>query len=173
MSKINSKLKCSFFLMLLSLVFVACSKNDSDFIVSQESDDINTIVNAKLIDIENSQEIEVTTDYIKDKWEKALKEEGFNVKLDKFQILETVDETDQSTLYFLKTTSTDGTIQTGAFIYKTEKDGVYKLGGKTCTCEGCPTGCELQVNGTKCSCSSCPGPNRSCTKTETILIDPD
>ena len=159
----NHKL-CFFVLLILAL---SCSKDGSDFLVSQESNNIDTIVNAKLIYIENNQEVEVTTNYIKDKWENALRKEGFEVKLNKFEILEGFNKKNGEKIYFLKTISEDGTLETGAFINKTDKIGVYSLSSKTCTCTGCPTGCNLVISGDNCSCSSCPGPNKSCTKTET------
>jgi hypothetical protein len=156
------------FLTLSATNFVACGKDEPDFIIAQESDTIDNIINARLITVDdNNQEIDVTTHYIKDKWERALSKEGFKVELGKFQILEGFDKDKGTKLYFLKTISTDGTIQTGAFINKTDKEGVYSLRGKVCTCTGCPTGCNLVISGDKCSCSSCPGPNKSCTKTET------
>lgn len=156
-----------FYFFLLLILGLSCSKEGPDFLVSQESDNIDNIVNARLIYVDdNNKEIEVTTNYIKDKWENALLKEGFEVKLEKFKILEGYNNEKEEKTYFLKTISVDGTIETGAFINKTDKNGVYSLAGKTCTCTGCPTGCNLVISGDNCSCSSCPGPNKSCTKTE-------
>lgn len=162
----SSNYKFYFFLILI--LGISCSKEVPDFLVSQESVSIDNIVNVKLIDDDiNNQGVEVTTSYIKDKWENTLRKEGFDVKLEKFEILEGFNSEKGSKIYFLKSTSSDGTIEIGAFINKTDKNGVYSLAGKTCTCTGCPTGCNLVISNGNCSCSSCPGPNKSCTKTET------
>ena len=164
MKTINKNLYFLFLIILMS----SCSKEESDFITSQEENNVENIVNAKLVDVnDNGIEVTVTTDYLKNKWEKSLIEEGYDVKLGKFEILEGYDDGNNEKIYFLRTISSDGTVNTGAFLKKTDREGVYRLGWKTCTCQGCPTGCNLKIEGDKCSCTSCPGPNKSCTKTET------
>ncbi len=171
MKKLKFYLKCALTAFFMMCVFLSCSTDDKEFVVSQESTDLSKIANVKLVDKVGQSEIEVTTDYVKEKWENALIDEGFDVKLEKFQILESFDEIKQSKVYFLKAVSKDGTIETGAFLSSTDVKGVYVLEKKTCSCQGCPTGCNLVVSGSSCSCSPCTGPNKSCTKTETVVIE--
>lgn len=160
-----------FSLVLLIIVAAACSGEDPDFVTSTVVQDIEQISNVKIIFNEGNKESRVTTKFIKDRWEKSLKEEGHNVDLKSFEIIEGFDSNKNEVIYFLRTTSSDNTIQTGAFITK-GSNGVYRMGSKQCTCEGCPQGCQLEINGTSCTCSSCEGnSNKACTKKETIIID--
>lgn len=159
-------------LIIFSNLFISCTK-ENDFLVNEESSSLKSIINAKIIDIKNNIEIEVTTEYLKEKWEKELlEEEGTKFDLINFEILQSKTE-DGINTYFLKATSKGGSIKTGAFLTLMEgSDNVYLLRGKTCSCKGCPNGCDLLTFGTRCRCTSCPvGGSQSCIKTETVVID--
>ena len=156
--------------LLFTVIFISCTQEEQDFIISQEKGSLDEISNVTILDKVDNDEIEVTTEYLKMKWQNALKEEGFSIKLEKFEILESFDEEKGIKTFFLRTVSRDKTISTGAFLTK-KSDGVYMLGSKTCTCEGCPQGCNVVVSGSTCSCSPCTGHNKSCTKKETIIIN--
>ncbi|WP_338733218.1 hypothetical protein [Mangrovimonas cancribranchiae] len=154
--------------IIILLVLLSCSKDDQDFIVGQESLTIEEIFKTKMVDASGK---EVTTASLKTLWENKLKEEGFNVKLNTFSIIQTVDEQDNE-LFFLKTISKDGTIETGAFLSFDSQSNLYKLGSKQCTCTGCPNGCHLEVEGSTCTCSGCPeDTSKKCTKSETAIIE--
>jgi hypothetical protein len=157
---------------IIVLTLLSCSKDEANFVVNEESASLEQILNVKLLDVSNNQSIEVTTDYLKEKWEKELLKEGHKVTLGSFSILES--KTDNGELiYFLKAISTDGTLETGSFMEFNGKNlNSYTLRGKTCSCTGCPNGCNLSVNGGNCGCTACPpaGGNLSCTKTETIEL---
>lgn len=155
---------------VICLLF-SCSKDSQYFVVDTDSATLEKISNIKLVDIVDQNKIEVTTDYVKDKWEKALIDKGDNVKLEKFQILESFDEINNTKVYFLKAVSSDGKVETGAFMTSTDEAGVYVLGKKICKCVGSPTGCHLVVTGNDCDCSPCTGTNKSCTKTEEVVIE--
>ncbi|WP_250432877.1 hypothetical protein [Hanstruepera flava] len=163
MKKINLLLT----FILSSFIFISCNKDDSDFVVGQESLTIEEISNVNLVNTEGKL---ISTSTLKTNWEEQMKEEGFFVELNTFEIIETYDENNNK-LYFLKTTSKDGTIETGAFL-SVEDNNVYKVGQKQCTCTGCPNGCHLEVNGNECTCSGCPeDTSKKCTKTESVIID--
>ena len=163
MKKINLLLT----IILSSFIFISCNKDDSDFVVGQESLTIEEISNVNLVNTEGEL---ISTSTLKTNWEEQMKEEGFFVELNTFEIIETYDENNNK-LYFLKTTSKDGTVETGAFLSK-ETGDVYRVQQKKCTCMGCPNGCKLQVNGSECTCSDCDeDTNKECTKTESAIID--
>ena len=167
------KIVSMFVLTLFSVICLlfSCSKDSQYFVVDTESATLEKISNIKLVDIVDQNKIEVTTDYVKNKWEKALIDEGDNVKLEKFKILESFDKINNTKVYFLKAVSSDGTVETGAFMTLTDEAGVYVLGKKICKCVGCPTGCHLVVTGNDCDCSPCTGSNKACTKTEEVVIE--
>jgi len=166
-------------LVLLSIITIlSCSKETDEFVTNVDADSIDKILNVNLYDINQEGEaVTISTAYLKEKWEGQLFEEGFDVDLHKFQILESETE-DSEKVYFLKAVSKDGTLETGAFIEKSEfleqnaglTDGSYVLKGKTCTCQGCATSCVLTVTGKICRCSDCPPGPILCIKTETIVI---
>ena len=161
------KIKFLLTIFFVSIAFVSCNKDDSDFVVGQESLTIEDISNVKLVNTDGDL---ISTSSLKTNWEKQMKDEGFLVELNTFEIIETYDDQNNK-LYFLKTTSKDGTIETGAFL-SAQYDNVYKVGQKQCTCEGCPNGCHLEVNGSDCTCSGCPDDtSKKCTKTESIIIE--
>ncbi|QRM87930.1 hypothetical protein FG167_01390 [Lacinutrix sp. WUR7] len=155
-----------FVLLTITVFFTSCSKDDQEFIVGQESLKVEEISNVELINLEGDK---ISTNLLKIQWEKQMKEEGYLVELITFEIIETYDE-QSNKLYFLKTTSKDGTIETGAFLINDGK-GTYKLWAKECTCIGCPNGCRLEVDGSTCTCSGCgTDTSKKCTKSETVLI---
>jgi len=159
-------------LFVLPFLFASCSKNEADFVDETESTNLESIINVQLIDDENN---EVTTDYLKAKWESELAAEGDVLELGKFEVITSSLE-DGTPTYFLKVVSTDGTLETGAFMVKNEGGLLsatsYTLKAKTCSCKGCSSGCNLTVSGSSCYCSNCPPwGNQSCIKTETIIIN--
>lgn len=151
------------------VVFTSCSK-ENDFLLNTESNNINEIINVKLVEKNGNNETLVTTDFLKQKWEKLSLEDGYEVEYEKFQILESIDAKTNEKFYFLKASSKDQTIQTGAFLIK-QSDNVFALGGKECTCKGCEQGCNLTVFGQNCRCSSCFPNDGKCEKTEKIIIE--
>ncbi len=166
------KICLGFFIMLF---VISCVQDENDFVYNEESISLNDILKVKLYDISNNEAVEVTTDYLKDKWEKELAMEGINVSLEKFEIIQSKTQEGTAT-FFLKAKSTNGTVETGAFIVPQNEndtttklpDSSYLLKGKTCTCQGCPQGCRLHMNGSTCTCTTCPaGGSQACTKTET------
>ncbi|VAW25802.1 hypothetical protein MNBD_BACTEROID04-430 [hydrothermal vent metagenome] len=165
-------IKITLLLLLLPLVFNSCIK-ENDFVVNEESASLEDIINVKLIDVLEGKKITVTTNYLKEKWEKEIYiEDDVKVTLDRFEILQSETEEGVKT-YFLKAKSTDGTINTGSFILLNKDangDNIFLLGSKTCSCKGCSGGCELIIDGTRCRCSSCP-PGEDCVKTETVIIE--
>lgn len=159
------------FLIILMCALFSCSE-DNDFTIGENSETIENITNVSLKMTTPSGDLSVvTTEVLKGIWESELKEElGKTVKLDSFEILSTNEE--GVTLFFLKTVSRDGQVETGSFLDKTG-DGTYTIRGKTCSCSGCPNGCRLIVTGSLCSCTNCTFNEGTCTKTEsqTILTD--
>ena len=92
------------------------------------------------------------------------------MELENFKIVQSFDDETGSNTYFLKAISKNRTIETGAFLNK-GADGNYILGGKECSCSGCPNGCHLEVTGTRCTCSGCgQDTSKKCTKTERVII---
>lgn len=158
-----------FLSIVLCLIMYSCP-SESDFIINQEVKDLNDILNIELVDQSDNSQIIVTTAYLKKKWENESLEDGYDVSYDKFQILQTQDEDTNETIYFLKATSKDNTISTGAFLSK-NPDSTYKLEGKKCTCTGCSSGCDLKVYGKSCSCTSCFPRGGKCEKKEEITLD--
>lgn len=134
-----------------------------------ESNNLKEIINIKLIDRNNSNEVIVTTKYLKEKWEKQSLEEGHKVEYEKFKIIESLDKETNEKYYFLKASSNDKKIQTGAFLIK-QGDGFYSLSGKECTCKGCIEGCNLIVEGTNCKCTSCAESGGDCKLTMKHVI---
>lgn len=159
------------FLIILVCAMFSCSE-DNDFTIGENSDTIENIANVSLEITTSSGDLSgVTTEVLKGIWESELKEElGRTVKLESFEILKTEEE--GATLFFLKTISRDGQIETGSFLDKTG-DSTYAIRGKTCSCSGCPNGCRLTVTGSLCSCSSCPFNEGTCIKTESQTIETD
>lgn len=160
-------MKKIFYLIFILFLFISnysCNKNA--FIVNTESSKIENLINGKLYNELNEV---ITTKKLISKWESELNEEGFDVKLSNFKIIESYNEQNDSKVYFIKSKSSDNTIETGAFI-NISQDGKAILGKKKCTCTGCPNGCELRIIGTSCSCTDCwpSETNSKCTKTETI-----
>jgi hypothetical protein len=164
-------LKTALLILIPLLTLNSCTK-EPDFVVNEESSSLDKLINIKLINAVEGKEVEITTNYLIEKWEKEIYiEDEVKVTLNKFKILQ--NETDQGVkIYFLKAKSSDGTINTGAFLLlKKDKNGnnTFLLGDKTCTCKGCANGCELIIDGTKCRCSNCP-PDQDCVKTEKVII---
>lgn len=155
------------YVLLSFLLITSCSTEETPFVENEQSPNLESIIKA---DLQESDNTPITTDYLKNKWEKQLAEEGTPYKLGNFQIVTSTTADDEKT-FFLKAVSVDGTFETGAFLIKDQssKDGTYRLGEKTCSCKGCASGCSLQVDGNKCSCSSCPY-GSDCVKTETVVI---
>jgi len=154
-------------LLILLLLITSCSDENQDFIVGQESLTLENISNVELLDLNGNN---VSTNSLKILWEKQMKEEGLIVKLSFFEIIETYDEQNKK-IFFLKSKSEDGTIETGAFLSKELGGNTYVLAAKQCSCKGCPNGCNLVVNGTTCSCSGCPtDTSKKCEKTETAIV---
>ena len=156
-------------ILLLATITLSSCSSENDFVLNTESNKINDLLNIKLIEKNSNNESIVTTDYLKEKWEKQSLKEGNEVEYEKFQILESIDEETDKKYYFLKASSKDNTIQTGAFLIK-QSENVYALGGKECTCKGCEQGCNLTVTGQICRCSSCFPSGGKCEKTEKIII---
>lgn len=167
--------KISIYLIFSALL---CSCSQDEFVYNEESLSLANIVNVDIYDLKGDKATQISTEYLKEKWESQIKkEEGMNVVIEKFEILQSFADNGEPT-YFLKAKSKDGTIETGAFLtknknvnelYKVSKEA-YTLGSKTCTCEGCSSGCRLTVTGTICSCSSCPPGPIQCVKTEKIVV---
>ncbi len=156
-------------LIFVLFFFNSCS-NEEDFITSIDSISLDDISNVEIYDVAQQKEVIVTTDYLKTKWETSLMEEGVNVKLENFRIIESLDKETGAKVFFLLTSSKDKTIETGAFLTKTD-NGSYRLGSKQCTCTGCPNGCNITVVGSTCSCSGCgDDTSKKCTKSETVII---
>lgn len=160
-----------FIILIFGLFFISMSANS--FIPSNFGDEEvnveNVFANKFYIYDSQGNVVYLSKQNISKMWENKLKEEGKDVSLSKFEILKSKDEKSGKEFYFLKTTSTDKTIQTGAFFTKT-KLGML-LGDKECTCAGCPSGCNLSTFGSNCSCSSCGlGGPQNCTKTEKVVI---
>jgi len=169
---------------MLALIFTvlvsSCSiVEEPDFVYNKESLSLKNIAKVEIYDLKGNKATQISSNYLKEKWESQIKEEeGITVILEKFEILESIMDNGERT-YFLKAKSIDGTIETGAFLTKDKNinklydisSNSYLLGSKTCTCEGCSSGCNLTVTGSICSCSPCPpGPNQ-CVKTETVVIE--
>ena len=167
---VNSKI--NFILFILGFVLLSsCSNQKTEFNDQIESADLESTIHAQLLDSNNDI---VTTDFLKAKWERELEDEGINIKLEKFEIIQSFNEHKGVETFFLKAKSSDGTFETGTFLVK-HLNGTkikYQLSGKTYRCQGCSTGCSLTVSGTSCYCSSCPsGVSQTCVKTETVIID--
>ena len=166
-------------LVITSLCFIfSCSTNGDEFVYNEEVSNLDDIAKVEIYDLKGNEATLISTDYLKEKWETQIKEEeGLSIVHEKFEILQSEMENGEKT-YFLKAKSKDGTIETGAFLKKDKSTNeLYKvsvnsyiLGGKTCTCEGCSSGCRLTVTGTICSCSGCPPGPIQCVKTETVVI---
>lgn len=163
-----NSIKLLFTCFLAVVILNSCEKESPDFIINQSSNLVENLSKVKLVD--KNGNIKSTQD-IKKIWQDELRSEGIIVNLATFLVLETFDEVNNK-FYFLKTTSENNEVETGAFLYPTNDSNVYRLGSKQCTCVGCPNGCKLRINGTDCSCSSCPkDTSKKCTKTETVIID--
>ena len=162
-----------FFLSLF--LFFSCSEEES-FILNEESIAIEDISNVSIFNKSNGVNYEVTTEFIKKKWESELLEEGIEVELEKFIILESKDKLNSKNYYFLKAISKDGTLETGAFLNKIETKNLsisasFELAGKKCSCTGCTNGCAIEVVGSKCTCTSCIPRGGKCTKKEEQVVE--
>jgi len=158
-------------LVLWVLLLLACSQQEA-FILETEAVNLEKLSNVTILDSNKSEDTEITTNYIKTKWEGLMKkEEGIHVSLESFRIIKTNKADNEDDLYFLIATSKDKTIETGAFLERIS-DNVYRLGVKECSCSGCPNGCNLIVEGQNCRCSDCDeDSNKKCTKTERVIIN--
>jgi len=156
-------------LFVLFLMAAACSQEE-DLILGKEATRVNDLVKVKLVDPSSGTKKEVTTEYLKEKWEKEALEDGYDVVFSTFELVETGEKSAGKALYFLKAVSADRTVETGAF-FMMGADGEYELGKKKCSCAGCRLGCRLSTSGGKCNCSSCPGDYKVCTKTEEAVIE--
>ncbi|WP_290701313.1 hypothetical protein [Lacinutrix sp.] len=160
-------MKKTIYLAILALITLASCSKENDFIYNEESSDLQKIINVSIFDETSKKEI--TTEYLKSKWEnKILEQDGYDVELEKFEIIQSTDNDTKEIYYFLKSISKNRTIETGAFLIKIG-EGQYKMGAKQCSCAGCRTGCRLTITGSNCDCSKCP-PGKACTKTETAIV---
>ncbi len=152
-------------------IFYACTQ-EPDFILNEASTSLDKLINIKIVNSIDGKDIEISTDYLKEKWEQEISsEEAIKVTLHKFEILQNKTKEGEKT-YLLKAKSKDGTINTGTFLILKKDNGgndFFLLGEKTCTCKGCSSGCELIIDGTRCRCSGCP-PGQDCVKTEKVII---
>ena len=140
------------------------------FYRTKKSGNLEKIANVDILDYDDNK---ISTDFIKTKWETELTlKTGKKVTLDEFEILTTMNERGEK-VYFLKVSSSDSSISTGSFLIK-DSSNTYLMRGKTCTCEGCASGCSLVVSGNICYCSggcpSNPDGTQNCKKTETVVI---
>lgn len=158
--------RTSLFLVTMGLqLSFLMSCGEDKLVVNVESPNIESLLNATLIDGISGEEL--NTAKIKSAWERSIFEEtGLEVELEKFNILN-VEGSDSR--YFLKSISKNGQVQTGAFLTK-ENAGIFKMGTKRCTCSGkCGSGCDLTVTGSMCICSAC-GSEGDCTKIDSVEI---
>ena len=147
------------------LLLTNCSQQE-DFVVDKASKDVTSLFGVTVVD---DNDVEVTTDYLKNKWEEEVFNEiGAKVDFQNFKILKSFEAGNE--VYFVKASSKGAMIETGAFLKKISDD-VYALGSKECSCKGCPNGCNLEIDGTKCRCTDCSqDTNKECTKTEKAVI---
>ncbi|WP_124643310.1 hypothetical protein [Amniculibacterium aquaticum] len=158
------------FLLVFGFLLISISINANNFTSSLNGDDeVNkeNVFSNKFYKYDSEGKVVyLSKKEIKKMWENQLKSEGYDLKFEKFEILSSTDEKTGKTYYFLKTTSSDKTMETGAFFTKT-KLGLL-LGDKECSCSGCPNGCNLSVFGSNCSCGL--GGPQNCTKTEKAVV---
>lgn len=157
-------------LFLFGFLFISIQAKINPNSYNIEEVNVENVFANKFYIIQNDGKVKYVSETdIKKIWEKKLQEEGYNTKLNKFEILTSNNSETGEIIYFLKSISTDEKIETGAFFIKT-KLGML-LGTKECTCTGCASGCNLTIFGENCSCSSCGfGGSQECKKTEKQVV---
>lgn len=168
-------------LILILLVTISCSK-EHELNLDVKSDLIENLTDIPLY-FEDNKEY-ATTELVTKNWEESLKSDGFDVKLDNFQIVKEVYTDDsgiEQEVYLLRAESVDKKMSIGSIIKpiyvvdktnKSQKITAFNISSKKCKCEGCTRGCNLSTFGGNCSCSPCQGfENQSCKKTEEETIE--
>ncbi|TYB79451.1 lipoprotein [Bizionia myxarmorum] len=112
--------KINLLLLVLLLVVTSCSNEEQDFIVGKESKNLEDITHVKLYDLVDNQENLVSTDYLKQKWAAEFNEDFTlnKIHFTSFEVLKSLNVETRESIFFLKVTSSDKTVEHGVFLRK-------------------------------------------------------